>query len=177
MRYVWALALIPALLLLAAPVQADVWQQLELCVHSDSDSAGAYTFTPAIAATETLAVALTDTLPGIYTQPLVGWGTADTTMVIRLFCESNGGTWGAWVDSLGVSLQGSWDNPRVTAAPTWVTILPVELIDPDDTPLEVSQVEVTAKPYPWYRVLVKWNDLEGGEGTRTMSAKAYVRRL
>lgn len=173
MKFRSVAVILVALLLSATSANADNWTNIKLCIHSGSDSAGAYTFTPVEDAADTLAIKLgSTTLAGFETRDFVAWGAADTTMYIYPVVISNGGAWPSGTDSIGVTVQGSLDATATT--PTWTTLVPKTLLDMDTN---VRWLPVTAKPWPWYRVLLAWGDHNTSGGpTQTMSCYVLMKR-
>jgi len=155
---------------LMAPVPADAgWNLQKLCVHSGSDSAGAYDFTPSGAAgAETLTVKIGPTVQaGIRTPATAFWGSTDKMVAVLPIPISNGNAWHTTTDSLGVTMQGSMDASATT--PVWVTVGAEQLID---TGAAAPFEEFVAVPFPWVRFIITWNDSEsmGGEDTNTLNA-------
>jgi hypothetical protein len=149
------------------------WKVRPLGHYSGSDSAGVVSFAPIVTGADTLSINQLDALttkagaavsphrgtpyftPGSFTA----YGTADTSYVVYIVCETASG-WESATDSLGITIQYSVNGTD------WISG-PETLIDPDSN---LFDLPVVSMPYPYQRIIVKWNDTDTmGLPTKTMN--------
>ena len=168
-------AVLCALMLSAAlvsNVESSAFRARALGNYGNSDSAGVATFSVPAGGADTLSIlqlnalnfhggAVTEYNKGTdYFHPaaFTAVGSADTLFWV-IFLPAKPVSAPAWqsdTDSLGLTIQRS---PNGT---NWFSDTEI-LFDPDG---HFADTPVTGSPFPFYRIIVKWNDNSTGKGAR-----------